>query len=494
MDTSPRSSFRTRLAVQTMLVAAVVLVSYGAASWWYARQQLARTIDLRITESARRLWSRLTPRSPADEFAAAAADVFGERDPSRPSAAVVVLQNAAPHAVLFNSGDRAGFATADFASRLPIDNIKPLVTPGATSGELPSRSVRPQMPEIRDPVFFTAASAGDEWRIGAFSNPNYTIFVGFSLRGFYAEARRAGWWFISAGVLGLGVAGLGAWWSSRRAMRPLDRIVRTAQELTVADLGQRVPASSTDDREFAQLIGVLNGMMERLQLSFEQAARFTADASHELKTPLAVLHATTHDLLRRSAPGSAEHEQLESLACELSRLKSITQSLLLLSQADAGKLPLQRETYDLSTDLARLVEDAEALCAQGGLGCEHAITPSLRINADRALLRQVFQNLLSNAVKYNRPDGLVKITLEQNANRADLIITNSGPGISAEHQARLFDRFHRGDAARDRRTDGFGLGLNIARELARANGAELQLVESGSDSTSFLVRIPLVAT
>jgi signal transduction histidine kinase len=132
-------------------------------------------------------------------------------------------------------------------------------------------------------------------------------------------------------------------------MRPLERIIRTAEGLTAADLGQRVPANATDDREFAQLISVLNGMMERLHLSFEQAARFTADASHELKTPLTVMHGTTHALLRRSAPGSAEHEQLESLACELSRLKSITHSLLILSQADAGKLPLQRETFDLST-------------------------------------------------------------------------------------------------------------------------------------------------
>lgn len=274
-------------------------------------------------------------------------------------------------------------------------------------------------------------------------------------------------------------------------MRPLQRVVATAERLTASDLGQRISIGAGDDREFAQLISVLNGMMDRLQLSFRQAARFTADASHELKTPLAVTHANAHDLLRRSEPGSAEHEQLESLAGEIARLKSITQSLLLLSQADAGKLPIQRETYNLSADLARLVEDADALCAQAGLRCEHEMASNLQVNADRALMRQVFQNLLSNAVKYNGTDGLVKISLRENAGHAEFIITNAGPGISTENQARLFERFHRGDAAHNRRTDGFGLGLNIAFELAKANGAGLQLLESRDDATRFCVRIPL---
>jgi signal transduction histidine kinase len=125
------------------------------------------------------------------------------------------------------------------------------------------------------------------------------------------------------------------------------------------------------------------------------------------------------------------------------------------------------------------------------LRCEHAIAPGVRINADRALLRQVFQNLLSNAVKYNRPGGLVRLTLEVGSGHAVFAISNSGSGIRPENQARLFERFHRGDAARAGTTEGFGLGLNIALALARANDAEVRLVSSGSDQTVFEARIPL---
>ena len=215
---------------------------------------------------------------------------------------------------------------------------------------------------------------------------------------------------------------------------------------------------------------------------------FRSDASHELKTPLSVMQVTLHDSLRRGALG---HEEMESLAREFARLKGITHGLLLLSQADAGKLPLTRERYDLSRELARLVEDADAICENAGLRCEHYLEPGLHIDADRALMRHVFQNLLGNAVKYNRTGGLIKIALSSCEDHAVFTISNTGSGIPAEAQPRLFERFFRADAART--SEGAGLGLNIAYELARANGAELRLVESAEDKTTFQVRMPLSA-
>jgi signal transduction histidine kinase len=230
-------------------------------------------------------------------------------------------------------------------------------------------------------------------------------------------------------------------------------------------------------------------MMQRLEGSFQQAVRFTADASHELKTPLAIMLADLDDAVRHAAPGSAEHERFVSLFTEASRLKQITQSLLLLSQADAGRLPTHPETYDLSLDLERLIEDGEILCEQAGLALEHHIQPGITVHADRALLQQVFQNLLSNAIKYNRPQGRVSLQLSQQEGQTVFTVTNTGPAIPVENQQRLFERFFRGDKAHTRQTDGFGLGLNIATELARANGAELRLVSSREDETVFEVRM-----
>ena len=366
---SARHSFRTRLAVQTMLVAGVVLAAFGAASWWYARQQLARDLDLRITESARRLWPRFTPRTTTADFAEA---VQGA------NIAVIVHANGENGRQIFTNNPALAKVAQPFLDRLPnraavdaaVEDLerRGLRPPGRDRppdwdgppdrqpplGRGPTGAFRLQgMPEIREPVFFTVTSADGDWRFGAFSNPHYTVFAGSSLRDFHTEVRRAAWWYTAAGALGLALAGIGAWWTSRRAMRPLDRIVVTARHLTASDLDRRIPTGPHDDREFSQLIAVLNGMMDRLQISFQQAARFTADASHELKTPLSVMQVTLHDALRRTDAGSSEHAELESLARECARLKSITQSLLLLSQADAGKLPLTREKYDLSADLTR---------------------------------------------------------------------------------------------------------------------------------------------
>ena len=342
---------------------------------------------------------------------------------------------------------------------------------------------------IREPTTFTARSGGIDWRFGAFSSPEYTIFVGLSLTDYYAEINRMAQWYVGAGVIGLAFAGLGAMWTSKRAMRPLERVVGTAQRLTASDLAERIPLQRDDNREFAQLIDVLNGMMQRLETSFQQAVRFTADASHELKTPLAIMLADLDDAVRHAKAGSSEHERFVSLFEEATRLKQITQSLLLLSQADAGRLPTHPEAYDLSTDLIRLIEDAEILCEQAGLTLEHHIAPGIEVNADRALLRQVFQNLLSNAIKYNRPAGRVTLQLSQQDTQVVFTVTNTGPAISAENQQRLFERFFRGDQAHNRKTDGFGLGLNIATELARANGADLRLVSSREDETVFEVRL-----
>ncbi len=530
-------SFRIRLALQTMLVAGVLVAAVGAAAWWYTGRVLERAVDDRIVAPAQRVWSRIDPRSTDEEFRAIADLVFGT-SPLQDAPAALLVKEHQQGRTLFASPNAPGDLEDQFRLQFPteeeirnsppdspgpppnarrrpppqdddgFDDILGLPPragfgpgpgfdgppdggpPGPRGGRLP---FRPQMPLIREPVLFTARSTSGDWRFGAFSSPQYTLFIGLSLTDYYAELNRMARWFAAMGVLGLALAGLGALWTSKRAMRPLERAIRTAQHLTASDLAERIHLSRDDDREFAQLIDVLNGMMERLQSSFQQAVRFTADASHELKTPLAVMLADLDDAIRHSTPGSAEHERFVSLLEEANRLRQITQSLLLLSQADAGHLPTQREVYDLGADLARLLEDAEILCEQAGLTLEHDLAPQVFVQADRALLRQVFQNLLGNAIKYNRSQGRVRLELAGKEGAAVFNIANTGPGIPPQHQPRLFERFFRGDAARSHQTGGYGLGLNIARELARANGAELRLLSSQDDHTVFEVRLPTAA-
>lgn len=542
-------SFRLRLALQTMLVAGVLLAAVGAGAWWYVGRALESTVDARIVAPAQRVWSRIDPRTTDEDFKAIADLVFGT-SPSLDAPAALLVKEHRQGRTLFATPNAPRDLDAEFRARFPskeqiasvpsetqrpgsrrppppppragsdgfddLLGLPPLPgfrrdgrpgpegLPGADGPPGPDGppegdlghgrplAFRPQMPVVREPLLFTVRSKGVAWRFGAFSSPEYTLFIGLSLTDYYADLHRMARWFAGMGVVGLALAGLGALWTSKRAMRPLERVIRTAQRLTASGLDERIHLSRDDDREFAQLIDVLNAMMERLQNSFQQAVRFTADASHELKTPLAVMLAELDDAVRHSAPGSPEQERFASLFEEANRLRQITQSLLLLSQADAGRLPTNPVTYDLSADLERLVEDGEILCAQAGLTLEHRIAPGIHVRADRALLRQVFQNLLGNAIKYNRPGGRVCLELAQEGGSAVFTMTNSGTAIPAEQQPRLFERFFRGDAARNRQSDGFGLGLNIAMELARANGAELRLVSSRDDETVFEVRLAVI--
>jgi signal transduction histidine kinase len=226
-----------------------------------------------------------------------------------------------------------------------------------------------------------------------------------------------------------GGVGPGAWWDSRRAIRPLRRIVETSGRMSAGNLEERIPLRSDDDREFADLIAAPNDMTERLQESFTRSARFTADASHELRTPIAVMQNTLNETLRSDFLDEGARESIAIVLHQASRLKRMTHSLLLLSQAGAGELPVRCERYDLSNDLEGLMKDAKSLCETTGLTFEKRIDPGLFVEADRGLMQQVFQNLVSNAVKHNRPEGFASVQLTR-ANGAKLVLIPTTPGTT----------------------------------------------------------------
>jgi two-component system, OmpR family, heavy metal sensor histidine kinase CusS len=500
MKTRRTSSFRVRLALQTVLVAGVVVAAFGLGTWWFAREQQARNHDLRIAQEARRLWSQLTPRHREENFVQAVEASFGE---NTAGVAVTVMWHTEGHPSATAAGPAVDeVARPTFVFHLPKGDAVVTETPDAGDRLRPGRALvagignagaarRPLMPEIRNPDFFTLQMKAKKWRFGAFSNPHYTVFVGLSCDTLSTGARNTARWLAGGGVLALGIAGLGAWWASGRAIRPLDRIVSIADRMSAGSLDERIPLHDGDDREFAQLIDALNQMTARLERSFEQSARFTADASHELNTPLAVIQSTLNDVLRSESLDEETAERIGVSLHQVSRLKHITQSLLLLSQADAGELPIHRERYDLSNDLAVLMEDAESLCETAGLAFKKHIEPGVCVDADRALMHPVFQNLVSNAVKYSLPNGSVWVSLSRSAKSARFEIRNTSEEIPDEVKQRLFERFYRAEDSRH--GEGFGLGLNIATELARANGAILELLPTERGMIGFAVSFPILS-
>jgi len=340
---------------------------------------------------------------------------------------------------------------------------------------------------VRGPSFATVRAGNESWRVVAVGNEHANFLVGVSLGEVDADLRRSRNAFLLAVPAILALLFAAGWILAGRALRPVQAIAQTTAGITAHRLSDRVPLSPAA-REFRQLIDVINGMLERLETSFHQAARFSADAAHELKTPLTVLQGQLEAAIQQAAPGSEEQQRYNALLEEAQRLKSIVQKLLLLARADAGQLALNSEPVDLSALLASAAEDIEIIAPQ--LRIETQIQPDITVAADPALLRQAIGNLTSNAVKYNHDGGLVRLVLETDHESARVTVSNTGPAIPEEERSHVFQRFYRASNSRSQQVDGAGLGLSLAREIARAHRGDLFLESSDDTLTSFVLVLP----
>jgi signal transduction histidine kinase len=296
-------------------------------------------------------------------------------------------------------------------------------------------------------------------------------------------------------VLGMGAAiptvlivvCLGGRWIARQALGPVQAIREAASRITIDNLSQRLPVSQAGD-EIAGLVTVLNHTFDRLQSSFEQSVRFCADASHQLKTPMAVLRAGIEEILTDSATPAKQQARAGALLHQVHQLTSVTENLLLLARADAGRLVLQPSSFNLTEVLDGMCDDTRALAEPNGLTVNTDVAPQLPVLADRAATALITQNLVENAVKFNQPGGVIKIKARQVDGHVEVTIANNGDVIPPERQQSIFDRFYRSKS--DSRLPGHGLGLSIARELARAQGGEVALLKSDGDWTQFSLRLP----
>jgi signal transduction histidine kinase len=232
-------------------------------------------------------------------------------------------------------------------------------------------------------------------------------------------------------------------------------------------------------------------MMDRLETGFSHANRFSADVSHELKTPITVMQAEIETALQESVADSPEETRLLVLREEVGRLKSITQSLMLLSQADVGELIRKSDPISLSEELQSLVEDAEIVAEGAGISVAASLSPDVEVRGDPVLLRQALLNLINNAIKYNVPEGDVSVILAAQSDHAMISIENSSEGISPADQEKIFDRFYRADQSRSRGVDGFGLGLSLAQAVVKGHGGTIDLIVEEEKRTRFEVRFPL---
>jgi len=286
--------------------------------------------------------------------------------------------------------------------------------------------------------------------------------------------------------------GFGAWWLARRAVAPVQAIAAQAETISASDLHQRLPAPSSQD-EIAHLTSVLNGMFDRLQRSFDQVTRFTSDASHELRTPLALMRAEAESALNDRNANSDQRQLCASIIKQCLELSQIIDGLLFLSRADNRRLALEQETVDLTSLVRELREDAEILALPLNLTLQCDLPSELRVRGDRRLLSRALMNLIDNAIKYNRAGGAVVISALVHRETAVLTIRNNGDGIFGEAKEKVFDRFYRGDSLSGEVAAGHGLGLSIAREIARAHNGDVTLLRSDRQWTEFCMTLPIAS-
>lgn len=507
------NSFRLKLAVIMALVPSVIVSVFGVAAWWTLHRQMVAALDLKMTLPGQALSRRVMPDTDPSKFREWTQTFLDEVQPDSSLLSwVIVVDNDSTEVVSASDEDLVDVNVlsdylpkeGDFVSvsRLEPERSRPQERPpkrprhiGDERGDRrgPPRRGRDRRSEYRPPVFFSTTHQSEHWRVGVFSNPHASVFLGVDLKTFQTEVDQMRFRFIVAVLAGIALTSLAGWMIASKAMRPVHRITQTAEQVNALGLDERIPRTGREDGEFGRLIDVLNAMMERLEDSFQHAARFSADASHELKTPLAVMRGELERGLKECEPGSEQEQRFIDLSEEVHRLNRITEALLTLSRADSGALQIEKVPFSLSRALEAFCEDAEILCQEEALTFHAEIKPDLEISADRPLVLSMLHNLVSNAIKYNEDKGKVTIRASRSDDEVVVEVANTGPGIPPDQRARVFKRFYRVDDARSRQKDGFGLGLNIALELARVNGAELRLLDENSKGeTRFALRFPAV--
>ena len=276
-----------------------------------------------------------------------------------------------------------------------------------------------------------------------------------------------------------------------RAFQPVDRLVNEVQAITDGrSLHRRLPVTAGE--EIARLAVTLNEMLERLESSFAGLRRFTADASHELKTPLAVMRADVERAMSDRAPGPEKLVALEEALHETTRMADLVDSLLTLARADEGRFDLHRERVPLAPLAHEVFETATILGEAAGLTVTMPEIADVVVLADRTRLRQLFLNIVTNALKYTIT-GSVELSLVAHDRSVAFTVRDTGMGISAADLPHIFERFYRADRARSRSAErgGFGLGLAISQWIAEAHGGTISVRSRLGRGTTFTVTLPV---
>ncbi|MGN1087344.1 MAG: sensor histidine kinase, partial [Porcipelethomonas sp.] len=315
----------------------------------------------------------------------------------------------------------------------------------------------------------------------------------------YGSAEIAGHSMLNIGLIlipsALILAAVGGYFITRKAFAPIDRITETVNQIITAnDLDKRVSADKYNDDELGRLARTFDEMLSRLQAAFSMEQRFTSDASHELRNPVAAIISQCEYL--QSVTNDAEQNQaVDSIYHSAKRMSDLISSLLMLTRADSNRLKMSYENFDFGELVEMTAEEFEQQMYEKSIVLNMDISQNVTVFADQTLIIQLLINLFSNAVKYSRNGGIIDVAVRQSEqeNMAVFSISDNGIGIKAENLNEIWNRFYREDNARKKGIDGYGLGLPVAKWIAEVHGGVIEVSSKEGEGSVFTVMLPMKA-
>lgn len=454
-------SVRFRLTAWYALILALTFAAAGAGVWWSIRESIHDTVDKDLRARLRGMREYLQKESARKET-----------DP--------LVEELAEQAALALDGTSYRIAGPD--------GHWIYQSPGAAAWDAkgPDPASLPLNGSVR-----TIRAAGRTVRVLSAPISLGLAQIGSPLDEFYEMLDRFTWnvlWFTPLLLL---LASAGGYWMSRRALQPVDRITRMADEIEARDLARRLPLRGAGD-ELDRLSLTLNSMFERLEKAFQRMTQFTADASHELRTPVAIIR-TTAEVARGKVRTEAEYmKMLDDILKESERTTSLLEDLMLLARADGGSDGLLMEPMDLAGAVGEACSEVRVLAEAGGVDLETCRFSRCCIRGDEQALRRLLLILLDNAIRYTPPGGRVAVCMKISEGPAAIVeVRDTGIGISAEDLPHVFDRFYRAAKDRSRKTGGAGLGLSIARWIVERHGGTIHAESELHAGSKFRVTLPL---
>ncbi|MEK0447819.1 MAG: hypothetical protein RL088_87 [Verrucomicrobiota bacterium] len=445
-----RLPFRRRLTVWSTIVAGVALIISGAVTAWVIHRREMQLLDAELEAQSRHFFAEIKE----------------------------------------HGGAKFDWSRIEFEMREWMPATVPLrFIEVSSGGQLRWRQptdAAERLPSLK-PGMHTVVHDGRAHRILVSEEDGIRFVIASDFRAQHSLLTALGGVMIAALPIALAFAWYGGRRIARLAVQPLEEMTDAAERITADHIEQRLPVPAVADEVQRHAIA-LNRTFDRLERSYRQAVRFSADASHELKSPLTVMRATIEAMLESEDLSEHDRNHAVVLLEQSRRLSGIISSLLLLARADAGRLVLDLHDENLAALLSGCVEDASIMADMKNIRVEKSIPDVAMARVDPLRLPQIVSNLLDNAVKYNHDGGCIRVVLAADGSDWVMHFANTGPAIPEDMATRLFERFFRAEHTTEER--GSGLGLGLARELARAHGGDIVFERSADGWNEFVLRLP----